>query len=156
MTEREQTKASGELIQCTICGDYIKVGEVFQCPRCRRTGMCRKHRVPGTRECSACVYEKKSHELGQIKQQIAGIKSFLRLTQFVIVVFVILFAAGRSGIPEVVEFLQFGVVTDNLPYLGGAAVIAYLIFFFILQSQKQQIRTLEEELVRKDLRKGIQ
>ena len=152
----DRDKAAGDLIQCTICEAYIRANETFSCPRCRRKGMCRKHRVPGTRECASCVYEKKSRELGQMRQQLDSIRSFLRLAQFVFVVFVILYFAVKTGLPEIVEFLQFGLIGDNLPYIGGAAVIAYLVFFIILQSQKQQVRTLEEQLVREDFRKGIQ
>lgn len=154
MTDKE--KGAEDLIQCTVCGDYFRASEAYSCPRCRRTGMCRKHRVPGTRECASCVYEKKSRELHQMRQQLSSLRSFLRLTQFVLIVFIILFIALRTGLPEIVEFLQFGIITENLPYIGGAALIAYMVFFLILQSQKQQVKALEEQLVREDFRKGKQ
>jgi len=89
-----------------------------------------------------------------MKQQVESIRHFLRLTQFIFVVFVILFLAVRFGLPDMVEFLRFSIITDNLPYLGGAAVLAYIVFFLILLSQKQQVKALQEKMRREEFRKG--
>jgi hypothetical protein len=152
--------ASGreELLTCRACGSYLGKGEGFRCPRCRRTPLCRNHRVPGSRECAGCVMEAKTKELRDLKNQEKSIRNFLRLTQFLFLVFAILFISSKAGLVEMLDFLKDSIVMDNLGYLGGFSVAGYIIFQIIRYNQKSRISGLEtgiNELNKKELRRLV-
>jgi hypothetical protein len=140
--------ASGrdELPTCRACGSYLNKGEGFQCPRCRRTPLCRNHRVPGRRECSGCVLEAKAKELRDLKNQGQSIRHFLRLTEFLFVVFLILFISSKAGFIEAVEFLKGNIIMENPGYLGGFSVAGYIIFQIIRYNQNSRVSELEAEI----------
>ncbi|MDP2156497.1 MAG: hypothetical protein Q8K68_02160, partial [Nitrospirota bacterium] len=52
-----------ELTKCPVCDNYVHQQESFVCPRCKKSHLCRKHRVPGRRECASCVFDLKKKEL---------------------------------------------------------------------------------------------
>lgn len=132
-----------ELPTCKICGTYLNRGEGFQCPRCRRTPLCNKHKMSGMRECVGCVLEMKNKELRILKNQERSIRSFLRLIQFLFLVFAILLISSKTGIAEQVNFLRDNVIMDNLGYLGGLSVAGYIIFHIILYNHKSRMSRLE-------------
>ncbi len=148
----DRTQGSEDLIRCSVCDDYFRGREAYTCPRCRRQNICKKHRIAGFRECASCVFESRAREIRELKQQQDSIKSFLRLTQFAFIVFAILFITVRAGIADVVEFLQYSIITENLVYLGAASVLGYMLFFFILRNQNSQVREKEEQLQREKFR----
>ena len=67
-----------------------------------------------------------------------SLKSFLRLLQFLFLVFAVLFIAVQIGLDDTVEFLQYGFIKDGLLYLGGVPVFGYIVFYFILYNQKKK------------------
>lgn len=141
-----KTDAGGELISCPVCGHYIGKGEGFTCPRCKRRSLCRSHRVPGRRECTSCVFEIKARELSSMKEEIRSIRSFVLLSQFLFLVFAVLFVTLKTGIAESVEFLQYGFIADNVSYMGILAVISFLVSYIILHIRKQKISELEAQM----------
>ena len=137
-----------DLERCPVCEHYFKRGEGFTCVRCRRGLLCKRHRVAGTKECSSCVIERRHKELSALKEQEMSLKSFLRLLQFIFLVFAVLFIALKIGLEDMVEFLQYSLIKEILPYVGIGAFLGYLVVYFILYNQKS--KTLElENVIRK-------
>jgi hypothetical protein len=146
VVRNQKMDGSGELVRCPVCGNYIGKSEGFACPRCKRKSLCRSHRVPGSRECTSCVFEMKARELGSVREEVKSIRSFLRLSQFLFLVFAILFITVKTDVAESVEFLQYSFITDNIYYLGGLAVIGFLVSYIVLYSRKRKISELEAQL----------
>ncbi len=155
MRESERAEAVGrtgaqkgreELVQCPVCDTYLKKNEGFTCPRCKKGPLCRSHRVHGKRECSSCIFDLQTEELGNLKKQEESLRSFLSFLQFLFIVFAIIFIAIRSGVAETIEFLQQSSIHESLELIGGVSVAGYILFYFILYNQKQRIRGLESEL----------
>ncbi len=140
------TKCREEPVQCPVCDTYIRKDEGFTCPRCKRGPLCRSHRARGKRECEGCVLEMQAEELGDLRRQEESIKSFLRLLQFLFIVFAIVFIALRAGVAETIEFLQYSFIPQSLELLGGLSVVGYVLFTLILYNQRQRIRGLESEM----------
>jgi hypothetical protein len=146
MPMTRQGENAQELIRCTVCDVYLEGDKGFICPRCRRGPLCKNHRVQGRRECASCVFEIQKKLLNDLKTQEHNLRSFLRLLQFLFLVFAIFFIALKTGIPEVLYALQDSVITSSLGYLGGLSVVGYLIFYGVLYSQRQKIAEMESEM----------
>jgi uncharacterized protein (DUF983 family) len=144
-----------ELISCPVCDVYLSSGEGFMCPKCRRGPLCRRHRIRGRRECASCVFEMQTRELNEMKAQETSLSSFLRLLQFLFLVFAVLFVALRTGIPEVLDFLQYSIITDSFGYLGGLSVVGYLLFYTMRYNQRKKIEELESELKKTEFRRMV-
>lgn len=144
-----------ELIRCLICEVYLEGEKGFNCPRCRRGPLCNGHRVPGRRECASCVFEMQKKELNDLKTQERNLRSFLRLLQFLFIVFAILFISSNTGIPEVLDFLQNNMIITSLKYLGGLSVIGYLVFYGVLFGQRHRIAEMESEMGKAEFRRMV-
>jgi hypothetical protein len=143
---RTAVESGQELVRCPVCDAYLKKEEGFCCPRCKRGPLCKSHRVAGRRECAGCVLDLQSKELIELRDQERSLSSFLKLLQFLFIVFAILFVAARTGSIEVLAFLQDSFIMDGIGYLGGAAVMGYVIFYLIRLGQRHRIRQMEFEL----------
>jgi len=138
----------GDLAKCPVCEFYFNKKEGFTCIKCKRGLLCNKHKVAGTKECASCVIERRHKELSDLKSQEMSLKSFLRLLLFIFLVFAMLFIALKIGLEDTVEFLKDSFIIEALPYIGGGAILGYIVFYFILSNQKA--KTLElETLIRK-------
>ena len=144
-----------ELLRCAVCDVYVRRGEGFTCPRCRRGPLCKSHRVPQSRECASCVFDMKNKELIALREQEQSLKSFLRLLQFLFIVFAILFVSVRTGTAEVLQFLQDSVIADGFGYMGVLSVACYALFYLLLLSQRQRIRSMESELNKAEFRRMV-
>jgi len=137
-----------ELVRCPVCEYHFKREEGFACIKCRRGLLCKRHKVAGTKECASCFIERGHKELSDLKAQEMSLKNFLRFLQFIFLVFAVLFIAFRIRLEDTVEFLQYSIIKEILPYIGSGAFLGYLVFYFILYNQKS--KTLElENLIRK-------
>jgi hypothetical protein len=135
------------LKSCTICDAYLKNGEGFICPKCRRGPLCRNHRLPGNKVCTSCVFDVKAEEVGALRAQEQGIKGFLRLTQFVFLLSVIFFVVMKMRLSEIEEFMEHAWITDYVVYImGGVGVVGYVLFYTILYGQRKRINQLESEI----------
>ncbi len=143
------------LSRCPACDEYFGQGEGFICPKCKRGPLCRAHRVAGRRECSSCVSEMKVREIGDLKRQEESIRNFLRLLQFLFLVFAAVFVAVRTGVAETIEFLNYSIITDSAWLLGGISAIGYAVFSLILLSQRRKIDALQTEITKVDLRRRL-
>jgi hypothetical protein len=135
-----------DLLRCPVCEVYMKKSEGFICSKCKRGPLCKKHKVLRSSECASCVYDGRRKSLLILKEQENSLKSFLSLLQFLFLVFAVFFIALRAGLGETVEFLQSSYITDGLLYLGGIAVFGYVVFYFILYTQRGKIQEVESEI----------
>jgi len=137
-----------ELVRCPVCEYHFKREEGFACIKCRRGLLCKRHKVAGTKECASCFIERGHKELSDLKAQEMSLKNFLRFLQFIFLVFAVLFIAFRIRLEDTVEFLQYSIIKEILPYIGSGAFLGYLVVYFILYNQKS--KTLElENVIRK-------
>lgn len=150
-----QEERKEELVRCSVCDVYLEGDKGFICSRCRRGPLCKIHRVPRRRECASCVYEMQKKDLNNLRVQEHNLKSFLRLLQFLFLVFAIFFIALKTGIPEVLDSLRSSIIMDGLGYLGGLSVVGYLIFYGILYNQRQKISEMEVEMNKTEFRRMI-
>lgn len=142
-----------EMLKCQICDVYFKKGEGFTCPKCKRGPLCKNHRVPGKKECASCLIDMQMQKLNSLKNTEAGISSFTKLLHFVFLIFSIFFISLKLGLADYVEFLQNSIITDSLIYIGGASVIGYIIFYFFLYNQRSQIREIESQIRKAEIRR---
>ena len=132
-----------DLAKCPVCEFYFKRDEGFTCIKCKRGLLCKKHKVAGTKECTSCVIERRHKELSDLKAQERSLNSFLRLLQFIFLLFAVLFIAYKIGLEDTVEFLKFSFIKEALPYIGGGAFLGYIVFYFILYNQRAKNLELE-------------
>jgi len=99
-----------ELTQCQVCDTYVHQQESFVCPRCKRSPLCRKHRVVGRKECASCVFDLKKKELNALRGQERSIQQFLAFLQFIFLFCAVIFIALKVGMSEFVEILQNSVL----------------------------------------------
>lgn len=116
--------------------------------------MCRTHRFPGERECSGCVMEIRAGELTSLRRQEQNLRSFLRLLQFVFLVFSILFIASKLGVAETVDILRDNVIMDHLIFFLCISVVGYAVFYGILYYQRKRINHLDQK-TRSEFRRFI-
>ncbi|MGC2061500.1 MAG: hypothetical protein WA610_00880 [Thermodesulfovibrionales bacterium] len=146
MTSKTATQAQDELLRCTLCTTYINKKEGFTCPRCRKGPLCKTHRFSGRRECTSCVFELRQREVADLRKQEQGITDFIRLLQFIFLVFAIFFIAARTGLLEFVDFLKENIVSGNLAWFGILPAAGYLLFYIILYNQRNRIKEIETEM----------
>ena len=142
-----------EMLKCQICDVYLKKEEGFTCPKCRRGPLCKNHRVPGKKECASCIFEMQMHELNTLRNTEESIKHFVKLLHFVFLVFSIFFISLKLGLADLVEFLRNSLITDSLIYIGGASLIGYILFYFILYTQKSKIKEIESQIRNVEIRR---
>ena len=135
-----------EVVQCSVCQEYIRFNEGFQCPKCRRTPLCKKHRTPGRKECVSCVIEMKLLELKTLREQEQSIKNFNRFLQFLFLVFALLFIALNIGVAEEVEWLKDNIFADNLIYIGIGNIVIYVISYSFMVSQSKRNDMIASEI----------
>jgi hypothetical protein len=138
--------AREELTQCSVCGDYFRVREAFQCPRCGRSPLCKKHRGPGSKECVSCTIDAKLNEVRTLSIQEYNISNFIKYIQFVLLFCAIIFIALRLNIAEHVDILRNNIFTNNLIYIGTGAVILYGLFYMMLFVQKRKIAEVKSDI----------
>jgi hypothetical protein len=142
-----ETAVKGEMRRCPVCEAYLEENEGFVCPKCKRGPLCRNHRLQGERVCTGCSFDAKAKELRALKSQEQNIRGFLRLTQFVFLLFAVFFVSAQLGLLDTVEFLEQVPLSDYVLYTTGiVSVTGYAVFFVILLGQKNKVRELEANL----------
>lgn len=152
---QDQTQNQAELLRCVLCNSYIDKKDAFTCPRCRKGPLCKAHRFSGRRECTSCVFDLKQREVSALRQQEQGISGFIKLLQFIFLVFAIFFVAAKSGLLEFVDFLKENIVVSNLVWFGILPVAGYLLFYVILYNQRSKIKEIEAEMQAMEFRRMV-
>jgi hypothetical protein len=146
MTAKREQK--DDLLECPICGTYLRKNEGFTCPKCKRGPFCRTHRVSGEKECPGCLLEIKSQEVTALKAQEKSLRAFSMFLQFFFLVFAIFYIVDKVGLREYVEFLMLNIVVQYSLYIGLIALIGSLIFYVLLRAQRSRISDLESQLTK--------
>lgn len=134
------------LSRCLVCDVYVHPEESFVCPRCRKGPLCRKHRVPGRKECSSCVLDVRKKELMVLIDQAKSIRQFLHFLQFMFLVFAVFFVALKFGLEDYIELLREPMLAKYLLYLGVVPVLGYVLFAALLHDQRGKIADAELQL----------
>jgi hypothetical protein len=141
---KSETVTKEEIRRCPVCGVYLNKGEGFTCPKCHRSPLCNDHKFKGKRVCTSCVFDLKSRELREMKDQENGIGSFLRLAQFVFLLCAVFFISNKMGLFDTVDFLRESLITDYVIYsMGAASIAAYVVFYLLLLNQRSKIGEAE-------------
>ena len=144
MTDKREQKE--DLLECPICGAYLRRSEGFTCPKCRRGPFCRTHRVPGERACPGCVLEIKSREITALRVQEKSLRGFSLFLQFFFLVFASFYIADKIGFGEYMELLMINTLVDYSLYIGLVALLGSLVFYILLRAQKSRIIELESQV----------
>lgn len=138
------------LIQCPVCDDYFQASEGFFCPKCRKGPLCKRHRVPGRKECTSCIVDIKLTELKTLRAQERNLRHFIRFTEFIIFAIAIYYLALKYDLLDEVylDFLERNFFADHLIPIGVAVVIVSLIFYAVLLNQRQKIAEIESDIER--------
>jgi len=135
-----------DLVKCPVCEVYVKKAAGFICVTCKRGPLCDKHKIAGSRECASCVFDRRKKELLALREQERNLKGFLRLLQFLFLIFAVFFIVLRTGLEDMAEFLEFSFLKDSVLYIGIIAVLGYLLFYFVQYNQTNNISELEAEI----------
>jgi len=141
--KREQKE---DLLECPICGAYLRRSEGFTCPKCRRGPFCRTHRVSGERACPGCVLEIKSREITALRVQEKSLRGFSLFLQFFFLVFASFYIADKIGFGEYMESLMINTLVDYSLYIGLIALLGSLVFYILLRAQRSRIMELESQV----------
>jgi hypothetical protein len=144
MADKREQKEN--LLECPICGAYLRRSEGFTCPKCRRGPFCRTHRVSGERACPGCVLEIKSREITALRAQEKSLKGFSLFLQFFFLVFAIFYVADKIGFRKYMELHMIDTIVDYSLYIGLVALLGSLVFYILLRVQKSRIIELESQV----------
>jgi hypothetical protein len=142
-----------ELAQCPVCDTYMHQQESFECPRCKKSPLCRKHRVPGRKECASCVFDLKKKELNALRGQEESIRQFLKFLQFIFLFCAVIFIALKVGVSEFVEILQHSLLPTYIMYFSIIPVAGYILFFIILYNQRGKVDDMEHQIKKLEFRR---
>ncbi len=131
---------------CSLCGEKVGKQKSFTCRKCRKTPLCLEHLDREFKLCPGCATESRIKHYNDLLQQEKSIKAFVRLAQFVFMVSAFLFAAGRFFSDYVPEVLKDNIFYNHLFVWGGLSIVAVLLCYVLLYSQKQRVREVEEKI----------
>lgn len=142
-----------ELTRCPVCDTYVHHQESFACPRCKKSPLCKKHRVPDRKECASCVFDLKKKELNVLRGQAGSIRQFLKFLQFIFLFCAVIFIALKSGISEFVEILQHSLLSTYIMYFSIVPVAGHILFLIILYNQRRTMADLEHQIQKLEFRR---
>jgi hypothetical protein len=145
-TIKKTEGGTGDITKCSICADYLNSNEAYFCPRCKKGPLCKKHRLPGRKECVSCIFDRTLNEVHILRGQEKNIKSFINFLQFLFIVFAITFIALTFGFLEEIAYLKENLVIKNITYLGIGTAVLLIIFYLVMLNQMRKIKEIEAEL----------
>lgn len=132
-TKKNIEGGTGDITNCSVCAEYFNSNEAFFCPKCKKGPLCKKHRLPGRKECRSCSFDGTLKEVNILRWQVKSIKSFINFLQFLFLTFAIIFIASTFGLLEEIAYFKENLIIKNMPYFGiGTAV---LLIYFISSCQ---------------------
>lgn len=96
--------------------------------------------------CPGCATEQRIKHYNDLLRQERGIIAFLRLTQFIFMVSVILFAADRFSYDLYFEVLSANIFHEYLFLWAGASIFCVIVCYILLFLQKQKMRLMEDKI----------
>lgn len=150
---KRSAEVSEDLVKCPVCEVYVKKTAGFICVTCKRGPLCGKHKIAGSRECASCVFDRRKKDLLVLREQERNLNGFLRLLQFLFLIFAVFFIVLKTGMEDMAEFLQYSFLKDSILYVGIIAVLGYILFYFIQYNQRRNISGLEAEIRNIEIRR---
>ena len=144
MADKKEQKE--DLLECPMCGTYLRRNEGFTCPKCRRGPFCKTHRLPDERACPGCVLEIKSREISALQSQEKSLKGFSLFLQFFFLVFAIFYVVDKIGFREYMDVPMLNIIVKYSLYIGLIALLGSLIFYILLRAQRSSIMELESQV----------
>ena len=144
MINKRNQKA--DLLECPLCGAYLRRSEGFTCTRCKRGPFCRRHRIPGEKVCAGCLLEIKNEEISSLREQEKSLKGFSLFLQFIFFIFTIFYISNKLGLGEFMQLLMIDIIAEYSLYIGLLALLGSLIFYLIIRSQRSRLLELETQV----------
>lgn len=144
---KENIKAGkGNITNCSVCAEYFNSNEAFFCPKCKKGPLCKKHRLPGRKECLSCSFDDTVKEVNILRGQAKSIKSFINFLQFLFLAFAIIFIASTFGLLEEIAYFKENLIIKNMSYFGIGTAVLLIIFYFVMSRQKRKIEEIDVEI----------
>ncbi len=134
-------------VQCVECEQHIDPFAGFICKSCKRRPLCQDHGDPQQRGfCIKCANRMRRRKLNDLKGGLKSMKGFLRLLQFVFLVFAVLFVTQRL-MPEVAPaFIWDNFFAKHLYVWGVLSAVGFVAIYIVYLGQKSSIKNLEFEI----------
>lgn len=134
-------------VQCVECGQYMNQFAAFICKSCRRKPLCPTHKDEEYRGlCARCAGAMRIKKLAEMREGLRSIKGFLRLLQFVFLLFSIIFIA-KQLIPGLTPpYILDNFFVDYLYIWGSLSAVGFVAMYIIYLSQKGSVNRLETEI----------
>lgn len=142
----EQDKIIAGKVACIICERFIEENKTFTCINCRRSSICLEHFDQEYKVCSGCATEKRLTLYNDLQRQEKSIKGFLRLTQFIFLLFAVLFACSKLIPDYIPEYIKGNIFFEYSFILAGISVIGIVLFFIFKSSHKSRLAELNEKI----------
>ncbi len=136
----------GDITNCSVCAEFFNSNEAFFCPKCKKGPLCKKHRLPGRKECLSCSFDGTLKEVNILRGQVKSIKSFINFLQFLFLAFAIIFIASTFGLLEEIAYFKENLIIKNMLYFGIGTAVLLIIFYFVMSKQKRKIEEIEAEI----------
>ncbi len=145
-----QTDPKFAVVKCLICEKSIESQNTFTCKRCRKASLCFDHLDREFRLCSGCAAEERIRVYNNLIGQERSLRGFLRFTQFVFVLALLLFALDRFFYEYAPDFLKTNVFfeRDLYLYFGAAAAVGMAFCYALIIPQKQKMKEIKEKIQR--------
>lgn len=133
-------------VKCLICDRLAESGKTFTCRKCRKSPFCFEHLDPEYKICSGCAVEERIRLSNSLLRQEKGVRGFLRLSQFILLMAIIFLAAAKLFHEHVPEFIRENIFFEYVYVWGAAAAVGIILCYIVIASQKQKIKEIEGKI----------
>ena len=146
--EPVQPESKVTTVKCIICEKSLESQKTFTCRRCKKSPLCFEHLDREYRVCSGCAAEERIRTYRDLVGQERSLRGFLRFTQFVFVLAVLLFALDRFFYEYIPESLKSSIFfeADLYLYFGVVALVGMVICYVFIFSQKQKMKEVRDKI----------
>jgi len=141
-----QPETNGSLVKCCLCEKSLESRKSFACKGCKKSPFCLEHLDPEYKVCSGCATEERIRLYNNLLRQEKGVKGFLRLTQFILVMAIIFLAARNLVHEHIPEFIRENMFFEYVFVWGGAAALGIILCYVIISSQKQKMKEIDGKI----------
>ncbi len=133
-------------VKCLICDRLVERGKTFTCRKCRKSPFFFEHLDPECKICSGCAVEEMIRPSNSLLRQEKGVRGFLRLNQFILLVAFVFVAAAKLFHEHIPEFISGNIFFEYVYVWGAAAVVGIVLCYIVVASQKQKIKEIEGKI----------
>lgn len=119
----------------------------FICKSCRKKPLCPTHRDEEYRGvCIRCASTLRAKKLADLRAGLSSIKAFLRLMQFLFLLFAVMFIVERLMPGMAPEFLLENFLVKYLYVWGALSALGFVVMYVVYLGQKSSVSRLETEI----------